>query len=500
MKKQLLIILPLCLLCSSLSSQSWVVDYHGGHPTGRTHFSAGFMDLDGVTFLSGQEGSDNQRPETLVMSIHPDGSHSEYIHHKNGYYSKATCIVETDEHNLFIAGTIFNENDDYLMVLLLDKNLNLLDEIIIEKEVEATSFGSSKAVPDSHGNIIVATTVNQPSEYGTLYEHGVLYKFDHHGNLINHRYLIEDYPDPVYFLMNFRLKQLWYREQSETLLCLAWGYGNVTSFITFDSAFNYIGEYPIWRDHPEKVDHTLYDDCYTDHWYSENEALFFGGKGDDEHNRLRVSRINIQGEFLQYTHLNERFDTIDSPSKCRCMATANDSTIYFSFYQHTESYYPGLASVYLLNNDLEIAGRFIDQSHRSFRTYLIFPTEDGGCITVNDSCNMGSHAVVSHPVITKISREDFEKVTWNVTKSQASARHPFPNPTKGMLTIPLSPMDLETTYCKICDSDGHIITNRIIHGQGDLLQLDVTGLKPGLYILLITSNDKTLLSEKFIKK
>ena len=500
MKKHLLFLLPLCLICSSLSSQSWVVNYHGDYPSGRTHFSSGFIDLDGVTFLSGNAGPDNERPKALLMRIDPDGNHQEFIYHKDDYYSEATCILETDEHHLFVAGVLFNENDYYLLTLLLDKNLNLLKEQWYEKEVEATSFGSCKAVSDSHGNIIVATTVNQPGDYGTIFEHGVFFKFDHHGNLISHRYLIADYPDPVYFLMYFRLKQMWYHEENETLLCLAWGNGNVNSFITFDSAFNYIYEYPIWRDHSEKSDHTLYNDCYTDFWYSDEEALFFGGKGDDEHNRLRISRVNTQGEFLQYKHLHERLDTIDSPAKQRCMATINDSTFYFSFYQHVESYYPGQACVYKLNKNMDIIGRYIDNTHRAFRTYLIFPTCDGGCITVNDSCNMETTTKFSHPVISKINKEDFETVTWSVCKSESKNTRLYPNPTNGILMISLDKALPYNTSCRICDQYGRTIIDREIFGDGDVLQLDITNLKAGIHVITIYTDNETLLSEKFIKQ
>ena len=500
MKKYLLLILPLCLICGSLSSQSWVVDYHGSHPSGSTHLYSGFVDADGVTFLSGREGSDTDHPEALVMRINPDGSHSEYVYHKDGYYSNATSVVETDDHNLFVAGNMFDNNDDYVMILLFDKDLNLLEEKTIEKEVEAISFGKCTCAPDSHGNTIVATRIKQLSINDSFIFRGVFYKFDRQGNLLSHRYLIEDYPDPVFFIMNFWLKQMWYNEENETLLCLASGNGGVTSFITLDSAFNYIEEYPIWKDPDETSDHTLYQDCYTDHWFSDDEALFFGGKGNDERCRLRVTRVNTKGEILQFIQLNERPDTIDSPCKNRCMAAPNDSTFYFSFYQHIYPYYPGTACVYLLNDKLDIIGRHLDTSHENFRTSLILPTQDGGCITVNDSCNNTMFLNHGHPVVTKLNRDDFETFTWSIPQQQQVTHQLYPNPTTHLLTIPLDNMDITHARCRICDQYGHTVADREIHGEGTVLQLDVSGLHPGLHFLQIYVNGKTLLSEKFIKE
>lgn len=500
MKKFCLILIPLCLVCNYLPSQSWVVDYLGSYPSGSTHFSTGFVDMDGVTFLAGREGPSREQPETLLLRIDPDGSHSSFIYHKTGYHSKASCIVETIENHLFVAGTIFNDEDDALLVLVFDKNLNLLEERCYEKEVDALSFGDCKAAPDSHGNIIVSTTVRQPTAYGNFNERGAFFKFNCRGDIISHRYLIADAPDPVYYLMDFWLKQMWYQEKDETLLCLANGYGNVTSFITFDSAFNYIEEHPIWRVHNGKDDHTLYNDCFTDHWLSDQEALFFGGKGDDEHNRLRVSRVNTQGEFLQHTHLNERPDSIDSPAKHRCMATANDSTLYFGFYQHTIPYYPGIASIYLLNEHLDIIGLYVDETHNCCRTNMILPTRDGGCLIVNDSCNMGAVLTFGHPIVTKLNREDFKTVSWSVIQSAPEPQHIFPNPTEGMLTIPLPhPRNLHT-YCRISDQHGRTVVDREIQGFGNGLQMDVSQLKSGLYIIQIYTHGKNLFTEQFFRK
>ncbi|MBR4392382.1 MAG: T9SS type A sorting domain-containing protein [Bacteroidales bacterium] len=499
MKKHHYITILLFLLYGNLSSQSWVVNYHG-YPLGRTHFSAGFVDEDGVTFLSGQEGPDNDRPKTLLMRINQDGSHSETIYDAEGFYSKATCIVETDDHHLFVAGHLFDDTEDYLIILLFDKNLNLLSEQRIEKEVDAISFGTCRASSDNHGNIIVSSSVKQANEYGGYYSRGVFFKFNRLGEMISHRYLVEEYPSPEYFLMNFQLRQMWYRNDSETLLCLVPGYGGVMSFITFDSDFNYLEEHPIWREIDEKVDHTLFDDCYTDHWLSDSEALFFSSRGDADHNKLRISRLNTQGKFLEYIHLNERPDTIDDAAKHRCMATANDSTFYLSFHQHTIPYYPGSACVYLLNDKMEIIGRHIDETHEAFRSFLIFPTKDGGCITVNDSCIMSSFATQSHPVITKLSRNDFETIPWSVSNTYIDKIHAYPNPTEGRLTIPLCGLNLSDARCQIYDNLGRLITDRQIHNCDASILLDLSKLDPGIYCYRIYANDKTLFSERIIKK
>jgi hypothetical protein len=501
MKNKIAITILLCLICDSLSSQSWIIDYRGDYPSGRTHFNSGFVDEDGVTFLAGVQGPDHESHETLLMRIEPNGEHQETVYHKDGFISEAHCIIETDDHHLFVAGRIYDENDDDVMILLFDKDLRLLSESRYSKEVEAINFDQCNATLDAHGNIIVASGVKMNNPYGGTVTRGVFYKFNRQGELLCYRYLTEDYPDPVYFLMRFRIRQMWYREEDETLLCLTPGSNGGMAFVTFDSAFNYLEEYPIWREADDtSFEHTLNHDCYTDHWITEDEALFFSSQGDYDHNKLRISQVNTRGEFTKFIQLNERPDTIDDAATRRCMATANDSTFYFSFYEHQTCCIPGTAVVYLLNEKMEIIGRHIDEQHDAFRSYLIFPTSDGGCITVNDSCDLGVFTHFGHPKITKLRREDFETVHLNAMPIPREGVGAFPNPTEHTLFIPLNERSLDRLRCRIIDLHGRVVIDQIVPANQDLLLLDVSLLKKGTYVYRIYTSDSTTLSGKFTKK
>lgn len=486
-----------------LSAQEWSVRYPSEHPSGYSHFHDGFVDESGTTFLVGQEGPDRDAPDAMLFRVSADGSHAAYQYSKSGYYSKANCVVEMPDGNLFVAGNLSNDTCDQLMVLIFDKDLNLLEERQYDKEVNSVNFGKCTGTLDSYGNIIVSTYIVQNNDYGGVFYRGVLYKFDHHGDTISHRYLLADEPDPIAYLTDFKVRQLWYNEQDETLLCLVPGYGGVMSFITFDDEFNYIEEHPIWRDQIEKSDHTLYRDCYTDHWLSENEALFFSSIGAADRNRLRVSRVTTQGEILELLPLNERADTIDDAAQPRCMAAPNGNTFYFSFHSHHWGYYPGVACVYRLNDQLEITGFHVDDDHESYRTCLILPSSDGGCITVNDSCNYYPFATTALPFIRKLTPDDFISLPWSVTTvdqvlTQGNA---YPNPCNEVLHIPIADTEqYGKLRCRVEDIHGRILLDCDVRSGGNLLNIDVTRLKTGIYCYHFYSGQKSLLSETFIKK
>lgn len=471
---------------------------------GLTTLADGFIDGDGVTFLAGREGIDNEVSDALLMRIEPDGTHSEFKYHREGCLSKATCIIEMNNHNLFVAGNMSDDKDDYVMVLILDKQLNLLEERSYAKEIEAVSFRNCKATLDSHNHVIVATAVAQNNQYQGTDLHGVFFKFTYQGDLVSHRYLIEDYPHPLYFIMDFRLRQMWYKEENETLLTLSTGYGGVLSFVTYDSAFNYIEEYPIWRDETDRSDHTLYrEDSYTDYWYNEEEALFFSSRGDYDHNKLRVSRVNTHGEFLDFICLNERADTIDDAATSRCMATANDSIFYFLFHYHTWPLYPGIGCVYQLNERQEIVGRHLDDEHQCYQSRIVLPTADNGCVVVYDSCNYQALPDIKHPVIKKLSTDDFEQVFLSSEPTLANPFQdfsPYPNPADHVIHIPLYGQGTAGRRLRITDTKGLIVADYHVGQEDTLLQIDISGLKPGMYLYQLYTIDQTLLSKKFIKK
>lgn len=497
--KQRAIIGLFCLLCSPLFAQHWVIDYEGV-PSGVTAFADAVMDEEGVTFLVGQEGESHEKPETLVMRVEPNGEHVEYLHHKAGCYTKGTCILELQDHRLFIAGNCQGPNDDSVMVLILDKQLNLIHERYYPKEVEALSFGKCQATLDAHGQVIVASSVRQSTPYPYFENHGVFFKFDTEGRLVSHRYLIEDYPNPLFYFSQFHLRQMWYRDD-ETLLCLAPGYGGVMSFITFDSAFNYIEEHPLYQENGGHLD-VLCDDCYTDYWFNEDEALVFSSNCDGEHSELRVAHVNTQGEFLQYMPLHVRPDTLDEVANRRCMAAVNDSTFYFSFYYHRYPYDPGVACVYLLNDRLDIVGRHLDDDVPCYRSKLILPTPDGGCLAVNGLCNCVYVVHEEHPYLHRLSRDDFETVVWSVSDKDSGPATglSYPNPTNHLLHIPLDLTESDELRCQVVDLLGRIVSDQRIGPSKGTLHLNVAHLRPGTYHYRIYTSSQTLLTERFIKQ
>ncbi len=497
--------LILFLFVLQLPAQEWIVNYPGDYPTGCTTFIDGFVDEDGVTFLAGREGATRETPDALFMRIEPNGEYTVFKYALPGYYCQAHCIIEMENHHLFVVGNLYGEDEDYLMILILDKQLNVLYENQYENELDAIGFLRSKAAIDNQGHVYVATYFAIENYYQGTYNYGILFKFDLQGELLHHRYLIEESPDPIYYLFHFGVRQLWYREESGTLLCLGNGFGGLLAFITFDTAFNYIEEHTLINENYEKSDRFLCtEDTYVGHWYNDEEALCFSSTCDSNHNKLRASRINTQGEITEMVRVNERTDTIDDAAEQRCMAAVNNDTYYFSFYYHTWTCYPGTACVYRLNDQLEITGRYISEDHPYYNANLILPTANDACILVNDSTSNQFLSRIMHPVIRKLTPDDFEQVTLSFDEYPCENEHPhsgaYPNPATELLNIPLSCSEESKLRCQVTDARGITVTDRIIAPNTKSIQINVSDLKSGLYHYRIYSSEKVFIEEQFLKQ
>lgn len=499
MTKHLLFTIAVSLMTCMVTAQSWTIRCRDLNAFEYTEFEDGFIDNQGVAFLAGRSGDDHEQSKAYLMRIDSDGTPST-IRYEEGVCSCLNSIIEYDEGRIFAAGNLSDENEDFIFTMFLDKNLNVLSTCRYAKEQNGNRFGRCTAIPDGEGHIVVASSLEK--EYSFLIESkGVLLKYNDENIPILSRYLIADYPDPFYYMNRFKVRQMWFNNDDNTFLCLVPGTDGIYSFITFDTDFNLLEERPIQDEMSDILGHTLSDDCYTDLWKSD-EAIVFSSLGWFDHNKLRVMKINTDGDFLDFIHFNERGDTIDNVSLYHCMAAANDTTLFFSTDYSIYPAYPGTANIYLLNDRLEIIGNHLDDKDESLRSSIILASPDGGCISVYDSCSYQYNCSDSYPIISKLSREDFHCIPWSIKNHETpnlSSLDVYPNPTDGILYIPFDTFDGRHSRCQIKDMAGRTLLDCLLDTNTGTLQIDVSSLNKGLYNYVIYNNKNIITKGTFIK-
>jgi hypothetical protein len=102
-----------------------------------------------------------------------------------------------------------------------------------------------------------------------------------------------------------------------------------------------------------------------------------------------------------------------------------------------------------------------------------------------------------------MNREDFNPIPCSVKEvpQEALQASAFPNPAKDELNIDISGLpDNKQHRIQITDAIGHVCMNRIIRGNGNLLTVDVSSLKPGVYICTIFNSENEIVRNKFVKE
>lgn len=199
-------------------------------------------------------------------------------------------------------------------------------------------------------------------------------------------------------------------------------------------------------------------------------------------------------------------DTNDFPALRQSIGYANDTTIYIGGMMHTIVFtIPNVWELYVIDRELNLLGyKEVGDYLATYRLSGIVPTPDMGCIMYGSryaeetNYNMDVH-------IVKIRREDIEIETSPITSINKPARPVlclgYPNPVINMLNIPLEENTvLDGCRLQIFNYGGKVMTDRALLGYGNILQINVSNLNPGMYIFNIITPENKKINGKFLKQ
>ena len=101
----------------------------------------------------------------------------------------------------------------------------------------------------------------------------------------------------------------------------------------------------------------------------------------------------------------------------------------------------------------------------------------------------------------KFRREDIE-ITWDVVKENGMKKlvSTYPNPTNGILNIPIGDADIHSTTLQIFDMKGGKWLDKTIDKHGNLITVDTRNLETGLYVYKVISSSREIACGKFVKE
>lgn len=185
----------------------------------------------------------------------------------------------------------------------------------------------------------------------------------------------------------------------------------------------------------------------------------------------------------------------------------NDTTIFaFSFSGSGLLYHGDVmqVNVTLVDKQLNLLGRKVIKIDDVI-CYTSSPAafNDGGCCVLFSSYNGNYYP--GEPFykfyLMKFRREDIE-ITWDVVQETEEnlVTQAYPNPTTGILNIPIGETNCQDARLQIFDMKGGIWLDSALDKQGNLITVDTHTLDAGLYVYKLLDGNREVANGKFVKE
>ena len=454
----------------------------------------------------------------LLVKVDKDGEHIDRLVHPQGMILNYFSAVELNDGNYMVFGVCDDSLCDphyqrYIRVDVFDSELEPINSRTFSVEDEAfdcfyvISGMLLNSILSPSGTVILAAAPAYYTEQEYYQRALQLYELDEELNILVMKSL------PTYYASS--IEEITYEPHSDNLLMAVEG-GNFLSstgapgIYVVDMSLEVIS-----RKHLNKVQggygyevDPIYEISTDGNWIDDDRLILHANKVQLNrrttfyYSSLYVidSALNVYGEL--------RLPPYDSTAWMpRGTSTAYiDDTTIFAITYCAEWLYSDIyqANVILVDKHLNLLGR------KAFRDdeFLFRPGQpaafnDGGCLVP-----MLKRRGTNEPgdpefqgMLMKFRREDIE-ITWDVVQEVDTSGPllPYPNPTNGILNIPMGYTGGHAARLQIFDMKGVKCFDCAITKQGNLITVDTQNLEAGLYVYKLLDGDRELANGKFVKE
>ena len=512
--------LILLALCQPLSAQEWIVEVPYG-----MGFMRDMISIDSGEHVLGIGGTNvNYRYDGLVLKIGKDGQYTDRKVHLPGQTLQYHSAVQLDNGNYMVFGICDDSLRDplfqqYLQVDIFNDKLESVSSRTYDVDDETFDYfyDSShgymmKSILSKSGTVILAcrpTYYDGKAHYPAYRCRMRFYEFDEEGDMLR---VVDDDKSVI------RIEEIFYAPHSDNLMIAVQG-----SFPPNDAVGIYIADTSLniiaYKDffHLQGginpyADHIMEARC-EGRWFDDDCVIFdaytkrYDGKDDPRftfyYDKLYKldSALNIHAELRLPPYDSCSFSPVGTST-----AYVNDSTIFAFTYCSSYIYANDMEqlNVTLVDKDLNLLGRKVLRVDNVI--YIVSSPaafNDGGCLAFVGSWNGDGYPgePFKRRELMKFRREDIE-ITWDVVQENSAPSQllPYPNPTNGILNIPIGEGEHNGLRLQIFDIKGEKCFDCAITKQGNLITVDTHNLEAGLYVYRVVSGNKEMSSGKFVKE
>ena len=453
----------------------------------------------------------------LLLKVDKEGNYITRQVHLPGMMLRYYSAIELDNGNYMVFGICDDSLADpnfqrYMQVDVFDSQLESIASQTYDMNDDVTDLfrcsenaSPMKSIITKKGTVLLAVTpsIEHSYEYGYYYESVLrFFEFDEEGNLLR----IVD--NPTLAAWTSGLKTITYAPNSDNLMVYVGDgeFGNATNvpgIIVADTSYTIVTKQSLYNLDGHECTRIACDGHWIDSQFMILDVEQYIGSSFTFHTLYKIdSALHVYSQ-----HCVEPADSCSRVPRERNTAYINDSTL-FAFSAFSETMYSSFsyenANIVLYDKHLNLLGRKVIKAD----DVLYWPSvpavfNDGGCLVL-----MRTKSGTYHPegpftkyALMKFRREDIE-ITWDVVQENETETHfaPYPNPTKGILNIPIGETDCQDARLQIFDMKGVKCFDCAITKQGDLITVDTQNLDAGMYVYRVISGSKEIAGGKFVKE
>ena len=511
MKTTKLFLMICCLMVMAAAgyAQEWAVSVD------ETDAAKELIAVDGgkhILYVGSAPGRDG-----CLLKVDKDGNYICRQVHLPGMALRYYSVIELDNGNYIAFGICDDSLADphyqrYMQVDVFDSKLESIASRTYDMKDDVTDLFSfpenrcpMKSIITKKGTVLLAAAPGKEysNNYGYYYQSVLrFFEFDEEGNLLR----IVDNPTSTVRLSD--IKTITYAPNSDNLMVYVGDgiFGNASGFagmMVADTAYNIVAKQPLWNLDGLECEDISCDGHWIDGQYMILDVEQYIGSSFTFHTLYKID----SARHVYAHHDVEPADSCTRVPRERNTAYVNDSTIFaISIFSETmySSFSYENANILLYDKHLNLLGRKVIKTDDV--TY--FPSvpavfNDGGCL-VMVRVRTGEHyqgEPFTDYELIKFRREDIE-ITWDVVQENETETHPspYPNPTKGILNIPINQAEHNELRLQIFDMKGVKCFDCALTKQGKLITVDTQNLDAGVYVYRITSGGKEIADGKFVKE
>lgn len=519
--KRLFQLLFVLALGQPMFAQEWVVDvpYNMG-------FMRDMVPVDAGEHILGIGGTNvNYRYDGLVLMVEKDGQYVDRQVHLPGMTLQYHSAVQLGNGNYMVFGLCEDSLRDplfqqYLRVDVFNGDLEIVSSRTYDVDDDTFDYFygtdnnvTMKSILSKSGSVILAckpTFCDTSGTYLVYRQKMRFYEFDEDGEILR----VSD-DDKIVAGIN----ELFYAPHSDNLMISVQG-----SFPPNDATGLYIADTNLAIIARKDFFHLtgglnpygdrFYETRCEGRWFDGDcviyDAYTFRYDGKDSlrptfyYDKLYKldSALNVLAELRL-----PPYDSCSFSPESTSTAYVDDTTIFaFTFCRRAmHDHDMQQLNVILVDKDLNLLGRKVIRKDDVRFSMWAPPAafDDGGCLAFVRSWNGDYYPgdPFKQNQLMKFRRADIE-ITWDMVEenSTASLLSPYPNPTNGILNIPMGYTGGHAARLQIFDMKGEKCFDCAITKQGNLITVDTQNLEAGLYVYKLLDGNREVANGKFVKE